>query len=229
MAMDRVSVRSARGVLGALGAFACAAAVAGCSSSGTGGGSVAGPSMNASAGASTGAAATPAGGTDTGSPAASASAAASPAAGTGSGSASTCSVRYLHGDVGLSQGAAGSVYVELTFKNLNNVPCTLRGYPGVSLGAGTPVDQVGQAADRDASVATSTVTLAPSGFAHATLRIADALNYPAATCKPKPTTWLLVYPPNTSNLLYVPYSTTACSSGTVTLSVQAVQAGNGGG
>jgi hypothetical protein len=121
------------------------------------------------------------------------------------------------------------VYVEITFKNLNNAPCTLRGYPGVSFGAGTPVNQVGQAADRDPSVPTTTVTLAPGAFAHATLRIADALNYPAATCKPKPTTWLLVYPPNTSNLLYVAYNSTACSSGTVTLSVPAVEPGNGGG
>jgi hypothetical protein len=37
-----------------------------------------------------------------------------------------------------------------------------------------------------------------------------------------------VYPPNTSNLLYVPYTTKVCTTSTVNMSVQAVQAGNGG-
>ena len=233
MAMDRISVSSRRRTVWALGLLACAAAAAGCGSSSSGGG--ASPTANATANASAGSGS--AGGTGASSSAAAggavtaaASAAASAGSGSGSGSAAaaTCLVRYLHGDVGLSQGASGSVYVEVTFKNLDNAPCTLRGYPGVSLGGGTPVNQIGQPADRDSSVAPSLVTLAPGGFAHATLRIADALNYPASTCKPVSTTWLLVYPPNTSNLLYVPYNTTACTADVVTLSVQAVQPGNGG-
>jgi len=228
--MDRVSVSSARRGFSALGLLACAATIAGCGSSGTGSGAAASPSMNASAGASTTASAASGAGASASAAATAGAGAASTSAGSGAGSnaAATCLVRYLHGDVGLSQGAAGSVYVEITFKNLNNTACSLSGFPGVSLGGGTPVNQIGQPADRDHAVATSLVTLAPGGFAHATLRITDALNYPAATCKPASTTWLLVYPPNTSNLLYVPYSTTACTGDIVTLSVQAVQAGNGG-
>ena len=72
------------------------------------------------------------------------------------------------------------------------------------------------------------ITLAPGGYAYATLAITDVLNYPAATCKPSPTTWLLVYPPNTSNQLYVSYKSNACTTDKVTMAVQAVQAGNGG-
>jgi hypothetical protein len=34
----------------------------------------------------------------------------------------------------------GSTYVNIVFKNLNTAPCTLAGYPGVSLGAGVPVN-----------------------------------------------------------------------------------------
>jgi hypothetical protein len=98
----------------------------------------------------------------------------------------------------------------------------------VSFGAGTPVNQVGQPADRDHAVTPAPITLVPGGYAHATLKITDALNYPDATCHAVSTTWLLVYPPNTSNLLYVPYNTKACSGNVVTLSVQAVQAGTGG-
>ncbi len=142
--------------------------------------------------------------------------------------ASACITRYLHGGVGQRQGAMGSTYVNIVFKNLGTAPCTLYGYPGVSLGAGTPVNQVGQPADRDHAVPSKVITLQPGGYAYATLRITDALNYPEPTCKPVPTTWLLVYPPNTSNLIYIPYSTNACTGNVVTLTVQAVQAGDGG-
>jgi hypothetical protein len=142
--------------------------------------------------------------------------------------ANTCSVRYLHGDTGRVGAAAGSVYVTITFKNLNNQPCTLYGYPGVSAGDGTPVNQVGQPANRNSAVPSSVVTLQPGGYAYTTLQVVNVLNYPAADCKPASTSWLLVYPPNTSNLLYIPYNTSVCTTSTVSMSVQAVQAGQGG-
>ncbi|MBR7839513.1 DUF4232 domain-containing protein [Actinospica durhamensis] len=146
----------------------------------------------------------------------------------------TCLVRYLNGTVGASQGTAGSVYVNIVFKNLNNAPCTLYGYPGVSFGKGGPgtgvtLTQVGAPADKNPAVAKTLVTLQPGGYAYATLQIGDAGNYPSATCNPTPTTYLMVYPPNTSNQLYIPYTSTACtSSSVVTLHVEAVQAGTGG-
>jgi hypothetical protein len=142
-------------------------------------------------------------------------------------------VRYLHGDVGQVGAAAGSEYVTITFKNLNNQPCTLYGYPGVSFGkggpgTGSPVTQVGAPADKNPAVAKKLITLPPGGYAHATLQIGDAGNYPAASCDPTPTTYLLVYPPNTMSQLYIPYTSTACASmSVVTLHVEAVQAGTG--
>lgn len=140
----------------------------------------------------------------------------------------TCSVRYLHGDTGRVGAAAGSTYITITFKNLNNQPCTLYGYPGVSAGNGTPVNQVGQPANRNSAVSPTVVTLAPGGYAYTTLQVVNVQNYPNADCKPATTSWLLVYPPNTSNLLYIPYNTSVCTTSTVSMSVQAVQAGKGG-
>lgn len=205
---------------------------AACTSSGTpgpspsavgGSGTAAGPTATASAsgGAGGSASASPTAGSAGGS-----SAAASSGHAAGS---STCLVRYLHGDIGPSQAAAGSTYVSITFKNLNNQPCTLYGYPGVSAGNGTPVMQVGQPANRNNAVSPAVVTLAPGGYAYATLQIANALNYPTADCKPASTSWLLVYPPNTTNLLYIPYNTKVCTTSIVNLTIQAVQAGKGGG
>jgi hypothetical protein len=140
-----------------------------------------------------------------------------------------CLTRYLNGSVGLSQGAAGSTYIAIVFKNLNNVPCTLYGFPGVAQAAGTPVTDVGQPSTEDHSSARKLVTLQPGGYANATLRIVQALNYPTATCKPVSAQWLAVIPPNQYVPLYIHYSSTACKGMTVhLLSVTAVRPGNGG-
>ncbi|HTJ68501.1 MAG TPA: DUF4232 domain-containing protein [Actinospica sp.] len=139
----------------------------------------------------------------------------------------TCTARYLNGTVSGEQGTAGSIYVDIVFKNLNNKPCTMYGYPGVSFGAGTPVQQVGQPAGRNPQVSPKLITLQPGGHAYAVLQIGDAGNWPSTTCQPTPTTYLQVYPPNTSNLLYVAYNSTGCKGNVVTLHVEAVQAGTG--
>lgn len=147
--------------------------------------------------------------------------------GSGSSALATCSPRYLNGTIGASQGTAGSVYVNIVFKNLNNKPCTLDGYPGVSFGAGTPVTQVGQPADRNPAVSPKVVTLLPGGHAYAVLQINDAGNFPSGTCQPTATTYLQVYPPNTTNQLYIAYNSTGCKGNVVTLHVEAVQPGTG--
>jgi hypothetical protein len=140
-----------------------------------------------------------------------------------------CSSRYLRADAGLSQGTAGSIYQIITFTNLNNVACTLYGYPGVSLANGTPVTQVGAAADRDTTSKPTTVTLQPQGAASATLRIVDAGNFSASQCGPVATTWLQIFPPNQFAPLYLPYKSTGCKgSATHLLTISTVVAGNGG-
>ena len=148
--------------------------------------------------------------------------------GSGSGSgASQCLTRYLNGTVANEEGAAGSIYVDIDFKNLGNQACTLYGYPGVSLAAGTPVTQVGQGADRNPAVSLKTVTLRPGDSAYAVLQIGEAGNWPASTCQPTPTTYLQVYPPNSTNALYIAYKSTGCKGDVVTMHVEAVQPGTG--
>ena len=146
--------------------------------------------------------------------------------GAGSGS-NTCQTRYLNASVANENGAAGSDYVDIVFKNLNNQACTLYGYPGVSFGAGSPVAQVGQPADRNSAVSSSLVTLQPQGYAYAVLQIGDAQNWPASTCQPTATAWLQVIAPNTTNPLEVSFDSTACKGDIVTVHVEAVQPGNG--
>jgi len=158
-------------------------------------------------------------------PAASATATSQPAAAS---AAAACLTRYLNGSIGLTQGTAGAVEVTIVFKNLDNVPCTLYGFPGVALASGTPVTDVGQPSTESPTTARELVTLAPGGFAYATLQVSEAGNYPASTCTEVATDWLAVIPPNQYVPLYIPYNSTGCQGSASLLTVTAVRPGNGG-
>jgi hypothetical protein len=136
----------------------------------------------------------------------------------------------LSAHVGLAQGTAGSIYQVIYFTNLSNSPCTLYGYPGVSLAAGSStVDQVGAAASRTTATAAALVTLNAGQSANATLRIVEAGNYPTARCKPTATTFLQIFPPGQTTPIYLAYKSTGCSSSSVNLlSVTVLAPGTGG-
>lgn len=119
--------------------------------------------------------------------------------------------------------AAGSTYYKLEFTNLSGRSCTLRGYPVVSA-----VDlhgrRVGSAAGRNPTGPPRTITLKPGASAAAVLQIADAYNYPAATCHRTTAAGLRVYPPNQTQAKTVPFPFLACSrTGPTYLSVAPVQ------
>jgi Protein of unknown function (DUF4232) len=125
-----------------------------------------------------------------------------------------------------SQGAAGSLYQNIDFTNIGTATCTLYGYPGVALVAGTPSTQVGAAASRSTAAGPTLVTLSPGQTANALLRVAQALNYPATTCSPTATTYLQIYPPNQTTPIYLDYKSTGCASNSVDLlTIGVVQAG----
>ena len=144
------------------------------------------------------------------------------------GAPAPCPTRSLGLKLGLSQGAAGSVYQVLDFTNISSVSCTLYGYPGVSLAGGQPVPQVGLAADENPTPPRELVTLAPGAVASSLLRIVDALNYPASKCGPVTTKWLQVYPPNQTTPIFLAYKTTGCSKPVRILTVSVVRPGSGG-
>jgi hypothetical protein len=98
------------------------------------------------------------------------------------------------------------------------------GYPGVSLANGTT--QVGPGATRSTTTAASLVTLAPNATANAVVQVADAGNFPASTCGPKPTSAIKIYPPNQTVAVYVPYSTSACTKSVDQLRIAVVQSGS---
>jgi hypothetical protein len=144
-------------------------------------------------------------------------------------SAVSCATSFLNVKQGLAQGYAGGVYEVIDFTNTSNSPCSLLGYPGVSLVTGPPYAQIGLAAKRSTTSGTvKLITLAPGATANATLQIVDALNYPSATCGPTKATALKVYPPNQTAPVYLPNTSVACSKSVQTMNIGPVQAGSGG-
>jgi hypothetical protein len=139
-----------------------------------------------------------------------------------------CATRDLKVTLGSGQGAAGSTYTNIDFTNIGTATCTLYGYPGVSLAGGSPVAQMGQAADEDATTPRELVTLAPGAVANALLRIVDALNYPATRCHPATSTFLQIFPPNQTTPVFLAYSTNACLKPVHLLTIDAVRPGSGG-
>jgi hypothetical protein len=118
------------------------------------------------------------------------------------------------------------VYTTVDFTNTGSHTCTLYGYPGTSLAnSGGPI---GAPATRDRTQTPTTVTLAPGAKANAVVRVVDAQNYPSGTCSPDSASFLLIYPPNQTQALDVPYKSTGCKNSSVKLlSISPVTPGAG--
>ncbi len=147
----------------------------------------------------------------------------------GPGSPAACPSRSLGVTAGGSEGAAGSTFTNLVFRNLGTPSCTLYGYPGVSFTtkkAGVEV-QIGAAATRSTQAAPGLVTLKPGAVVHAVLQVVHAENYPVADCGPTPADYLQIYPPGQKTPIYLAFSASACSKPVHVLTVGVVQPGAG--
>lgn len=106
-----------------------------------------------------------------------------------------CTTDQLQENVINPNGAAGSTYYTITFRNVGSSACTLYGYPGVSLEKYGK--EIGQSASWDHSVPPASVNLNPGATAYAALRITDAYNYPPTECTPEQAAGIAIIAPNT--------------------------------
>src|ERR1700748_1756335 len=195
-----------------IAALTCAAAVAGCASSGSSSqpgasGSTAAPSPTAPGSSNTPAVDVPF----------SPSAPAGPPA---------CPTSSLQVKLGVGQGYAGGVYVVIDFTNTGASTCSLFGYPGVSLVEGSPYTQIGLAAKRSTATPKKLVTLAPGATANALLQIVDALNYPSATCGTTKARALKISPPTQTEPVYLPNPSSGCAKPVQIMYIGAVRPGS---
>ncbi len=131
----------------------------------------------------------------------------------------TCDAAQLDVTDGPANSGAGSVMFSLRFTNTGDVACTLTGYPGVSLVAGSEEEQVGSAATRsDQGGDPEQVVLEPGAMVQSDVRLTRAENYPEEDCDPQETSGLLVYPPDETESFFLPYTgIVGCANEDVTL------------
>jgi hypothetical protein len=134
---------------------------------------------------------------------------ASALANSGSATPVRCYSSQLSVSLGSGNGAAGSSYYPLNFKNTSKVTCSLYGYPGVS--ALLNGKQLGAAAVRETSVPKSTVILKPGVTVNAVLQVTDVSVYSKLQCEPKTATQLKVYPPGASDAKVISVGLMGCS------------------
>ena len=128
--------------------------------------------------------------------------------------------------MGPNNGTAGAIYTEINFTNVSGSTCSLYGFPGVSLSEGSPYTQVGLSASWNPASTKVLVTLTPGATGNAIVKIADAYNYPPATCEPTSTTYLVVYPPNNSIPIHLKYAAVTCAGPIQTLTADVVEPGS---
>lgn len=143
----------------------------------------------------------------------------------------SCTGDDLTVTLGPQYGAMGHLTQHVDFTNHGSDTCTLIGYPGVSLGGGTPPMQIGLSAtrtQRDPSTGAPdprAVSLAPHATAHAIVQLTRAENFDPTTCDPVLATLLIVYPPGAQTAAQLPFHAMACANPVRLLEVTFVTAG----
>lgn len=124
--------------------------------------------------------------------------------------------------------AAGTSLIPLDFTNTSKVSCDLTGFAAVSFVTSSAGHQVGPAATVDRSLSPRNLRLVAGNTAHLWLRLVQAADLPASTCRPKAVAGLLVKLPGQATSIFVRHQFTTCAKrlhGTDILTVEPFQAG----
>lgn len=116
-------------------------------------------------------------------------------------SAPTLAAKVLKIGVG-----GGSALYTVGLRNTGSSGCTLLGFPGVSMVAGSSGTQIGAPAERAIESRSVQVKLRPGDSATFELSVAQAANYPVKTCEPTAVRGFRIYPPGSKEALFLPGS-----------------------
>ncbi len=100
-------------------------------------------------------------------------------------------------------GGGSSLYT-LGLRNTGSTECTLRGFPGVSMVAGSSGTQIGASAQTAMESLSLPVKLGSGESATFELSVAQAANYPPQACQPTAARGLRIYPPGSKQALFLP-------------------------
>lgn len=139
-----------------------------------------------------------------------------------------CQSSALKVTLGPGSAAAGTAFYQIRFTNDSGTACTLYGFPGVSFTGETYAVQVGPAATRNPASHATVVTLGAGAVASAEIAVVDAQNYSPGACGLTTVSGILVYPPNLTTSVGLPFNGYTCvHKKDHVLSVNAVVAGRG--
>lgn len=139
---------------------------------------------------------------------------------TAAGGGGTATAACTSGDVAVTVPAsddagAGHVWYVVTAKNTSAKPCTIHGFPGVSMVSEEEGQQVGAAAKRF-STGAPVVTLQPGEETTAPLQYTQAGNYPDS-CQITPSAGFRVYLPDQTTASFARQQLKACANGAIVL------------
>jgi hypothetical protein len=141
----------------------------------------------------------------------------------------TCASTGLKATLGVSQGAAGTIYQVIVLTNTSAAACTLYGYPGVSFVTSAGGSIIGAPAARNPIVPDALVTLQPGSQVYALVGVVQVDTLPKSACRPRQADWLQIYPPGDTGALFVQYSSQVCGRAKEKfMTVSAVRSGAGG-
>lgn len=124
-------------------------------------------------------------------------------------SVENCTTQHLSATVSPQEGATGSTILALSLTNESDQACKLSGFPGVSFADGNGA-MIGVPAERTGGSG-ATVTVLPGESASAALKQGNANNY-GQVCNAHTSDHLVIYPPENTEPLTVPYQTQACGN-----------------
>lgn len=133
-----------------------------------------------------------------------------------------CRTRQLKIDTAGMQGSAGSKLFNIVFTNTSHNPCSLNGFPGVSLVTDNNGTQLGKSAVRE-GISFEPVMLDPGGAAIAPVKLTSTGPLDPNECEPTRADGLRVYPPGETKAAFIPMSNVqGCRGDVNVLSVQPV-------
>ncbi|WNV82110.1 DUF4232 domain-containing protein [Umezawaea sp. Da 62-37] len=135
-------------------------------------------------------------------------------------SAARCTAATLSGKVDQGDAGAGNRYAKLVFTNTGNQPCTLNGYSGFQLVAGSG-GEVATRTDRTTDPGPSLVTLAPGASAMANMHwsvVAQDDESVEGPCEPEAASASAIPPDETAPVQFPWTFGPVCGAGTIEMS-----------
>lgn len=128
-----------------------------------------------------------------------------------------CTNADLDASFVVADSGAGSTFGQMRLTNVSDHVCVTGGFGGISYVGGGDGTQIGRSAAREQQYAAKSYVVRPGQRLVSPVRMANADNYPARTCKRARVDGFRVYVPNATRSQFVRFARVGCRSSAVHL------------